>query len=85
MPKILFGSLTYAHEKMIKGFFEYLGFKAQSLQEPDNESLKIGKIYCNKGQCNPVYYTAGNIIKYLFFLRDRGENDIEKNYMFITA
>ncbi len=85
MPILIFGGLTHAHEKLIEGFFEHLGFEVESLPEPDNESLKIGKIYCNKGQCNPVYYTAGNILKYLFNLRERGEKDIERNYMFITA
>lgn len=85
MPRIIFGGLTYAHEKLIEGFFKHLGFEVERLPEPDNESLKLGKIYCNKGQCNPVYYTAGNILKYLFSLRERGEKDIEKNYMFISA
>lgn len=85
MQKVLFGGLTKAHEILFKGFFKHLGYVVESLPEPDNEALKIGKIYCNKGQCNPVYYTAGNIIKYLFNLRNRGEKDIDKNYLFITA
>jgi predicted nucleotide-binding protein (sugar kinase/HSP70/actin superfamily) len=85
VSKILFGGLTRAHEILIKGLFEHIGLEAISLPEPDNEALKIGKIYCNKGQCNPIYYTAGSIIKYLFSLKERGVRDIEENYLFVTA
>jgi len=85
MPTIFFGGLTKAHDILIEGVFKHLGFNVESLPEIDNEALKLGKMYCNKGQCNPIYYTAGNIIRYLFNLRNRGEIDIEKNYMFVTA
>jgi predicted nucleotide-binding protein (sugar kinase/HSP70/actin superfamily) len=85
VSKILIGGLTQAHEILIKGLFEHIGFEVICLPEPDNEALKIGKIYCNKGQCNPIYYTAGSIIKYLFHLKERRVRDIEKNYLFVTA
>jgi len=87
MPRVLYGGLTEAHEVLLKGFFEYSGYEAYNLPVPDNEALKIGKIYCNKGQCNPTYYTAGNLIRYLWKLHERGENkeDIIKNYFYITA
>jgi predicted nucleotide-binding protein (sugar kinase/HSP70/actin superfamily) len=85
MPKVLFGGLTRTHEIFLKAFFEFLGYEVLLLPEPDNDSLKIGKIYCNKGQCNPVYYTAGNIIRYLRQLEANGEKDIEKNYFYVTA
>jgi predicted nucleotide-binding protein (sugar kinase/HSP70/actin superfamily) len=86
MPtKIFFGGLTRAHDVLVEGVFKYLGIDAESLPEADNEALKLGKMYCNKGQCNPVYYTAGNVIRHLFTLKDRGEKNIEHDYMFITA
>jgi predicted nucleotide-binding protein (sugar kinase/HSP70/actin superfamily) len=85
MPKILIGGLTQAHDMLIMGLFESMGHEVIALPEPDDEALKLGKIYCNKGQCNPVYYTAGNIIRYLFHLKERGEKDIEGNYIYVTA
>jgi predicted nucleotide-binding protein (sugar kinase/HSP70/actin superfamily) len=85
VPKILIGGLTNAHGILIKGLFERIGFEVVCLPEPDNDALKIGKIYCNKGQCNPIYYMAGSIIKYLIRLRESGVEDIEKDYIFVTA
>ena len=32
---------------------------------PDNSALKFGKEFGNRGQCNPTYFTVGNLVKYL--------------------
>jgi predicted nucleotide-binding protein (sugar kinase/HSP70/actin superfamily) len=82
--KILYGGLTEAHNILIKGAMEALGYDVEPLPTPDNEALKIGKEYCNKGQCNPTYYTVGNLLKYLFE-KSKTEKDIEKNYIFVTV
>ena len=63
--KIIFGGLPFIYQRAIQGTMEFLGYNTIPLPEPDNESLKIGKEYCNRGQCNPTYYTTGNIIKFL--------------------
>ena len=83
--KILYGGLTYAHDFLIKGAMESLGYDVEPLPTPDNEALKVGKEYCNKGQCNPTYYTVGNLVKYLLEKREEGERDIENKYVFVTA
>ena len=57
--KILYGGLTEAHNILIKGAMENLGYEVEPLPTPDNEALEIGKRFCNKGQCNPTYYTVG--------------------------
>ncbi len=77
--KIIFGGLPAVHQKAIKGAMEFLGYNAVPLPEPDNEALKIGKEYCNRGQCNPTYYTTGNLIK---FLR---EQDKREDYVILTV
>jgi predicted nucleotide-binding protein (sugar kinase/HSP70/actin superfamily) len=82
--KILYGGLTEAHNILIKGTMESLGYDVEPLPTPDNEALKIGKEYCNKGQCNPTYYTVGNLLKYLFE-KSKTEKDIENNYIFVTV
>ena len=82
---LLFGGLTLAHEIIIKGVLEGLGYRAEYLPTPDNESLALGKEYGNRGQCNPTYYTVGNLIKYLKKLREQGVRDIEDRYVFVTA
>lgn len=83
--KILYGGLTKAHDFLIKGALENLGYNAEPLPTPDNEALKVGKEFCNKGQCNPTYYTVGNLVKYLLEKRKNGEKEIEKKYVFVTV
>ncbi|MGD9894105.1 MAG: hypothetical protein AB7R89_05035 [Dehalococcoidia bacterium] len=82
---ILFGGLTVTHDYVLKAATEGLGYRVQDLPVPDNMSLAVGKEFGNRGQCNPTYYTVGNLVKYLQTLREAGVQDIEKNYVFITA
>lgn len=82
---LLFGGLTSTHEKLLKGVFESLGYRADFLPIPDNESLAVGKEYCNRGQCNPTYYIVGNLIKHLKKMREAGEKDIEERFLFVTV
>lgn len=82
---ILFGGLTPTHEIIIKGALEGLGYKAEYLPTPDRESLSYGKEFCSRGQCNPTYFTVGNLIKYLSTLRNNGVQDIEDRFVFLTV
>ncbi len=82
---ILFGGLTYTHDYLLEGALKGLGYLAKHLPVPDNESLFAGKEYGNRGQCNPTYYTVGNLIKYLKYLRECGVENIEDKYVFLTA
>jgi predicted nucleotide-binding protein (sugar kinase/HSP70/actin superfamily) len=83
---VLFGGLTEAHEELMLAHLESIGYNVERLPEADFESLTIGKEFCNKGQCNPTYYTIGNLIK---TLKDKAKEssieEIEKNYVFFTA
>lgn len=82
---LLFAGLTPIHDFLMQGALEGLGYKAQHIPTPDNQSLALGKEYCNRGQCNPTYYTVGNLIKVLKKMRDEGVEDIEKKYVYITV
>lgn len=82
---ILFGGLTLNHEHLIKGALESLGYNADYLPVPDNQSLQTGKEYGNRGQCNPTYYTVGNLIRHLNALKTSGKKDVEDKYVFLTA
>ena len=51
-------------------------------------SLQFGKEFGNRGQCNPTYFTVGNLVKYLCTLRDQhgmSTEHIIKNYVLLTA
>ena len=82
---ILFGGLTQTHDYVLKAAAEGLGYRIQDLPTPDNLSLAVGKEFGNRGQCNPTYYTVGNLVKYLQALRTAGVEQIEDKYVFITA
>jgi predicted nucleotide-binding protein (sugar kinase/HSP70/actin superfamily) len=85
---LLFGGLTATQDYLIGGALRGLGYKVHTLDTPDNESLRYGKEFGNRGQCNPTYFTVGNLIKYLTELeRTKGlsRDQIIRDYAFLTA
>jgi len=79
---IIYCGLTAAHEDISLGVLEGMGYKAQRLPIADYEALALGKEFCNRGQCNPTYYTVGNLLKFLLDLRRQGmpNHEIEDSY-----
>lgn len=84
---VLFGGLTWNHERLIKGAWEGLGYKCDVLPCPDVEAFQLGKEYGNNGQCNPTYFTVGNLVQYLQGLEAKGlsRQEIKDKYVYITA
>jgi predicted nucleotide-binding protein (sugar kinase/HSP70/actin superfamily) len=85
---ILLGGLTLAHDTLLVGALAGLGYRLQALECPDVEALRFGKEFGNRGQCNPTYFTVGNLIKTLTELRDvegMSVDDIRQRYVFFTA
>lgn len=84
---ILVSGLTMAHDLFIQAALRGIGYKVLAMDVPDNDALQYGREYGNRGQCNPTYFTVGNLVKYLDGLRQRGmtKDDIVKNHVFVTA
>ncbi len=84
---ILFGGLTWKHERLIQAVLEGLGYKAEPLPTPDRRAFQSGKEYGNNGQCNPTYFTVGNLVRFLESLEARGltRREILDRYVFFTA
>jgi predicted nucleotide-binding protein (sugar kinase/HSP70/actin superfamily) len=84
---LLFGGLTWKHERLIHGALEGLGYKCESLPTPDVAAFQLGKEYGNNGQCNPTYFTVGNLVQYLQRLERQGlsRQEIIDKYVFFTA
>ncbi len=84
---LLFGGLTLKHERLLKACLENLGYRCEHLPTPDLDAMQIGKEYSNNGQCNPTYFTVGNLVKYLQRLQKEGRSrqEIIDNYVFLTA
>jgi len=84
---LLFGGLTWKHERLVQGALEGLGYRMQSLPVPDVRAFQTGKEFGNNGQCNPTYFTVGNLVQFLQSLEKKGltKKQILNEYVFFTA
>ncbi len=85
---LLFGGMTFRHEHLLKGVFESLGYKTAVVPTPNVNAFQLGKEYGNNGQCNPTYFTVGNLVQYVQHLRDvegKSTQEIIDGYIFLTA
>lgn len=84
---ILLGGLSATADKLIESALIGLGYKCMALPIPELDAMSCGKEYCDKGLCNPTYFTVGNLVMYLEKLRDSGvsREDILNNYVYILA
>ncbi len=86
--KLLFGGLTLKHERLCAAAFESLGYIVEYIECPDVKAFQLGKEFGNNGQCNPTYFTTGNLVKHLQHLRDdlgQSTEEIIENNIFLTA
>ena len=84
---ILFGGLTWKHEKLIQAVFQGCGYKCEIVPTPDVAAFQTGKEFGNNGQCNPTYFTVGNLVQYLQGLEKNGmsREEIIDRHVFFTA
>ena len=84
---VLFGGLTPLKDHLLWAAVQTFKGRYVVLPTPDNESFRLGKAYGNRGQCNPTYFTSGNLIKYLQNLEKEGTSreEIVRRYVFATA
>jgi predicted nucleotide-binding protein (sugar kinase/HSP70/actin superfamily) len=85
---ILNGGLTLAHDVFVAAALNGIGYNTRAMEVPDTESLRHGKEFGNKAQCNPTYFTVGNLLKELSRLRDEegmSTQEIIDGYVFLSA
>ena len=85
---LLCGGLTMAHDYLVAGALSGCGYDVRALDTPDLEALRFGKEFGNKSQCNPTYFTVGNLVKELCRLRDEEgmtTAEIIDGHVFFTA
>ncbi len=84
---ILFGGLTWKHERLVHAALESLGYRCESVPVPNKKAFQLGKEYGNNGQCNPTYFTVGNLVQYVQDLEAKGltKDEICNRYVFFTA
>jgi predicted nucleotide-binding protein (sugar kinase/HSP70/actin superfamily) len=85
---ILLGGLTKLQDTFVESALGGLGYNVLALDCPDEDAFRAGKEFGNRGQCNPTYFTVGNVVKFLIHLRDEKgmtAEEIVKKYIFLTA
>ncbi len=85
---ILTGGLTISHDMLISAGLRGIGYRVKPLDPPDLAALRVGKEFGNRGQCNPTWFTVGNLVKFALHLRDVEKiptDVIERDYVFLTA
>ncbi len=85
---LLVSGLTMAHDYFVEGALKGIGYNVKHLDSPDNDALRVGKEFGNRAQCNPTYFTVGNLVKYLIHLRDEkgmSAKQVIDSYIFVTA
>ncbi|NPA28237.1 MAG: hypothetical protein GXN91_04275 [Epsilonproteobacteria bacterium] len=85
---LLFGGLTLTRERILQAAAASVGEEYIFLPNATYRSYELGKMYGNKAQCSPTYFTVGNLIKYLIYLRDEKKiptKEIIRRYVHVTA
>jgi predicted nucleotide-binding protein (sugar kinase/HSP70/actin superfamily) len=84
---ILVCGLTMAHDLFMQSALRGIGYKVEALDVPDNDALQFGREFGNRGQCNPTYFTVGNLVKHLTRLEREGmsKRDIIDKHLFVTV
>jgi predicted nucleotide-binding protein (sugar kinase/HSP70/actin superfamily) len=85
---ILYGGMSVLQDQLVESALQSLGENYVALSNPDFVSFQKGKAYGNRGQCNPTYFTVGNLVKHLEHLRDYEGLSTEKiinEYAYMTS
>jgi predicted nucleotide-binding protein (sugar kinase/HSP70/actin superfamily) len=84
---VLLGGLSPRHDRLVEASLQALGYGCVALPNVSLAGLEIAKEYGNNGQCNPTYFTVGNLVKYVKDLEAGGmsRQEIIDKYVFVTA
>ena len=83
---ILYGGLTWKHERLMQGALENMKYNAMPLPNVTRDDLDAGKELIDVGACCPTIFTTGSLVN---FLKQesaaRGKEETAKKYVFLTA
>ena len=83
---ILFGGLTWKHERLIQWVLHNMNYNAQPLPNVARADLDAGKEMIDVGACCPTIFTTGNLVNFLKSeVAARGKEQVLDNYVFLTA
>jgi predicted nucleotide-binding protein (sugar kinase/HSP70/actin superfamily) len=83
---ILFGGLTWKHERLVQGVFNNLNYKAKPLPNITRADLDAGKELIDVGACCPTIFTTGSLVNFLKTeVAENGRQKTLDDYVFLTA
>ena len=85
---LLVGGITAATDQLLAANLRGMGYLADALPVADNEAFRQGKAFCNRGMCNPAYFTVGTLLHTLDEIRAAHgltHKEVGERYLHITA
>ncbi|HEX8873833.1 MAG TPA: hypothetical protein VF780_04340, partial [Nitrosospira sp.] len=83
---LLFGGLTWKHERLMQGALHNLGYKAEPLPNIAREDLDAGKELIDVGACCPTIFTTGSLVNFLKKeVAVHGKDQTNNKYVYLTA
>src|SRR5271155_1268483 len=83
---VLYGGLTWKHERLIQGALQNLNYKAEPLPKLTREDLDAGKELIDVGACCPTIFTTGSLVNLLKQkVAEQGKDEVNDKYVFLTA
>ena len=83
---ILFGGLTWKHERLVQGVFNNLNYNARPLPNITRADLDAGKELIDVGACCPTIFTTGSLVNFLKTeVATNGKQKTLDDYVFLTA
>jgi predicted nucleotide-binding protein (sugar kinase/HSP70/actin superfamily) len=83
---ILFGGLTWKHERLIQGALHNLKYNAEPLPNIQRDDLDAGKELIDVGACCPTIFTTGSLVNFLKKeVAVHGKDEVNNKYVFLTA
>lgn len=83
---LLYGGLTWKHERLIQGVFHNLGYRAEPLPNVARIDLDTGKELIDTGACCPTTFVTGNLANFLKAkVAQEGRDSVVNKYVYLTA
>src|SRR5215510_4604442 len=83
---LLYGGLTWKHERLIQGAFHNLQYKAMPLPNASRADLDAGKASIDVGACCPTTFVTGNLVNFLQAeAAQQGKEAVVEKYVYLTA
>src|SRR5438094_5901845 len=83
---LLYGGLTWKHERLLQGVFHNMHYNAEPLPNVVRRDLDAGKELIDVGACCPTTFVTGNLVNFLTDeVQKRGHDEVMKKYIYLTA